>query len=152
MLNGTITGAAFVITAATAPAFGGTLTTALTKFPPPVPVDVSVPAKALGHDAHIQLLVGVAVEIKDFPFDGGTIQLDPALKFFANLQDDGWEVWGEDLYASVLTRAPDPRGVVDELRTEILPFLWLEYALADDATLDQGAKALKADLRGRTAE
>ena len=58
-------------------------------------------------------------------------------------------MYGEDLYASVFVHAPDITTAIDELRTDVLPFLWRQYALEDDARLSHGARELKADLRRR---
>ena len=91
------------------------------------------------------------IAIQDFPLGDESIQLDPPLMLpiLQNPQDSTWEACGEDLYASVFVSAPDVASAIDELRTDVLPFLWRQYALEDDASLSQRARELKADLLRR---
>ena len=86
-----------------------------------------------------------------FPFDGGIVRLAPPLTFpiAQTPQDDAWEVYGEGLYASVFVNAPSLTIAIDELRGDVLPFLWRQYALEDDSHLSQGARELKSDIRRR---
>ncbi len=149
MLQETITGTAIAVTVA----LGADFTTTLIEHPWQTRTYMCGRKTALarGYDADIQLLAGTAIEIKNFPFDGRIIELDPPFQFPASLQDDIWEVCGEGLYASVIVQAPNISGIINELRTDIFPFLWQEYAQKDDVNMSLDARALKADLLQRAS-
>ena len=109
-------------------------------------------------DEHVQVPCTVSVSaavgpvpVNRFSFNGESVRLNPPLEFSVvlNHRDGTWELHGNNLYASVFVSASDIAGAIDELRTDVLPFLWRQYALEDDARLSPDAKQLKADLRRR---
>ncbi len=108
-------------------------------------------AQALGDENEQIVCIVGPIPFDEFPFNGEVVRLDPPLEFSVvrNDREGAWEVFGEGLYASVFVYATDVRSAIDELKTDVLPFLWRQYALKDDTRLSRRARELKADLRRR---
>ncbi len=95
-----------------------------------------------------------SLEVDEFVFDGTVIYLNPALEFDlrGGHENDGWEVRGRGLYASVFVQEPSIEAAEKELREDWLPFLWEEYALEKDSVLSLEARELKYYLLGRAGK
>lgn len=94
------------------------------------------------------------IKIDAFRFNNTWISLEPPLEFIARFNHEVslWEVDGEDLYASVLVSANTILEMHEELREEMLPYLWRVYALDDDINLSREARNLKNDLLRRSGK
>lgn len=95
-----------------------------------------------------------SLEIDEFVFNGTFIYLNPALEFdlCRGHENDGWEVRGRGLYASVFVQEPNTEAAEKELREDWLPFLWEEYALEKDSILSPEARELKYYLLERAGK
>ncbi len=93
---------------------------------------------------------GCRIMISEFQFEGRTIRLQPAKSFPVRKQDGQLVVGGTDQFESVRIEATDRALLYEALVTDIMPFLWKVYALADDEALSERALAIKRDLLKRT--